>query len=81
MTAVSPEDRVKEKQDRPKTPVTYNRKDPAEIPILKSLPNVGGSSDGSSVTVVSPEDRPKEQDDNTYINGVVKKMLNYQDLE
>ena len=46
------------------------------------------SDDGSVVTVVSPEDRvkekqdrPKEQDDNTYINGSVKKMLNYPDLE
>ena len=58
-------------EDRPKTPATYNRKDPAEIPILKSLPDVGGSSDSdsSSMTVVSPEDRPKEQDYNTYING------------
>ena len=40
------------------------------------------------MTVVSPEDRvkekqdrPKEQDDNTYINGSVKKMINYPDLE
>ena len=72
-----------------KTPVTYNRKDPAEIPIQNSLPNVGGSSDSSSVTVVSPEDRVKEkqdrpkdkQDDNTYINGSVKKMIDYPDLE
>ena len=68
-------------EDRPKSPATYNRKDPAEIPIQKSLPDVDGSSDSSSVTVVSPEDRPKEQDDNTYINGSVKKMLNYPDLE
>ena len=62
-----------------KTPATYNRKDPAEIPIQHSLPNVGGSSDSSSMTVVSPEDRSKEQDDNRYINGSVKKMLEYPD--
>ena len=40
------------------------------------------------MTAVSPEvsvkekqDRPNEQHDNTYINGSVKKMLNYPDLE
>ena len=40
------------------------------------------SDDDSVVTVVSPKDRAKEkQDDNTYINGSVKKMINYPDLE
>ena len=47
------------------------------------------SDDDSVVTLVSPEDRVKEkqdrpkdkQDDNTYINGSVKKMINYPDLE
>ena len=35
------------------------------------------------MTVVSPKDRVEEKhdDDNTYINGSVKKMIDYPDLE
>ena len=35
------------------------------------------------MTVVSPKDRAKEQqdDNNTYISGSVKKMIDYPDLE
>ena len=55
----------------PKTPATYNRTNPAEIPIQKSLPYDGGSSDSSSLTVVPPEDMFKVQNDNTYSNQSV----------
>ena len=41
------------------------------------------SDDNSVVTVVSPGDRVKEKQEgnNTYINGSVKKMIDYPDLE
>ena len=41
------------------------------------------SDDDSIVTVVSPKDRIEEKhdDNNTYINGSVKKLLDYPDLE